>query len=86
MFRKYNHWYNDLTPLKQLTGFFIFYWCLWLISSLLGDKFFFDEQHSWGYHIFDATWMAFFMTICFNWPKLKAMFKRDSNAAKSAHN
>ena len=85
MLKRYNKWYNNLTALKQLTVSFTINWFVWLFGSLLGDKIFFDEQHSWGYHIFDATWMAFFMTILYNWTTVKTLFKRDKNATKRAH-
>jgi hypothetical protein len=88
MFKRYYKWYNNLTPLKQLTVSFSFNWFIWFIAWLLGDKIFFDEQHSWGYHIFHATWMAFFWTIFSNWTTIKALFKSNNgnNATKRAHN
>ncbi len=88
MFKRYNKWYNNLTPSKQLTVAFILNWFVWLIGWLFGDNIFFDEPHSWGYHIFHATWMAFFMTIFSNWTSMKALFKTDNgnNATRRAHN
>jgi len=76
MLKKRNNWYNNLSPLKQLTLYFVFNWLLWCIASLIGEKLSFTETRSIGGHIFSATWMSFFMTIFFNWKKSKLLFKR----------
>jgi hypothetical protein len=77
MFKKYNNWYRSLTPLKQLIVSFTLNWFLWLIVFLIGEMILFDEQRSWGYRLFYATWMSFFMTIPSNWKKLKSIFKAE---------
>ena len=75
MIKKYSKWYRNLTPLKRLTVSFILNWFYWLIASLIAEQFFFDENRSWNYHFFHATWMAFFMTIPFNWKEIKQIVK-----------
>lgn len=75
MFKKYNQWVSGLTPLKKWTVSFILNWIYWLIAWLIAEQFFFDETHSWTYHVFHATWMSFFMTGLFNWKEFKQIFK-----------
>jgi len=75
---KLNVWYKNLKPLKQLGISFLANWIIWFIASLTKDKMFFDEKHSLIYHIFDAIWMAFFMTILFNWKKAQLLFKSNN--------
>ncbi len=82
MFKKFKKWYNHLPPLKQLAIIFISNWLSYLFSSLLGDKVFFDEPHTWNYHIFHATWMASTMTVFFSWTKVKSLFKRENNTTE----
>jgi hypothetical protein len=84
MFKKYSNWYRNLTPLKKLLVSFILNWIYWLTAWLIAEKFFFDERRSWRYHAFHATWMAFFMTIPFNWKELKMIFKgeRDNHTQR----
>jgi len=79
MSTRFNRWCNSLTPLKQVAVAFIFNWFLWFIGSLLGDSVFYDEKHSLTYHVFNATWMAAFMTVPFNWKGVKALFKHNNN-------
>lgn len=75
MIKKYKIWYSNLTALKKLTVSFILNWFYWLIAWLIAEQIFFDENRSWKYHVFHATWMAFFMTIPFNWKELKEIVK-----------
>lgn len=82
MIKKYNKWYNSLTPLKKLIISFILNWFYWLIAWLIAEQFVFDEKRSLKYHVFHATWMAFFMTIPFNWKELKQIFKSQSHDKK----
>ena len=82
MVKKYNEWYNSKTPLKRLIISFILNWFYWLIAWLIAEQFVFDEKRSWKYHVFHATWMAFFMTIPFNWKELKQIFKSQSHDKK----
>ena len=78
MIKKYRTWYNNLTPLKQFAVSLILNWFYWLTAWLILERFFFDKQRSWSYHIFHATWMSFFMTIFLEWKTTKALFKTDS--------
>ncbi len=75
MIKRYNNWYKSLTPLKKLIVSFILNWIYWLIAWLIAEQFVFDENRSWKYHVFHATWMSFFMTIPFNWKEIKQIFK-----------
>jgi len=76
MLMRLHNWYKNLTPLQQLGILFIINWIIWFIGSLIEESVFYNEEHSWIYHIFNATWMAFFMTIPFNWKKVKFLFKK----------
>lgn len=75
MIRKYANWYNSLTSFKKLGVSFSITWIYWFIMWLIISKFILDESHSIGYHIFHATWMAFFMNILFSWKNLKLLVK-----------
>lgn len=75
MIKKYNEWYSGLTPSKKLLVSFVLNWFYWLIAWLIAEQFIFDETRSWKYHVFHATWMAFFMTLPFNWKELKQIFR-----------
>ncbi len=79
LFKKYEKWFSNLTPLKKLTVSFILNWFYWLIAWLIAEQFIFDENRSWKYHFSHATWMAFFMTIPFNWKELKQIFKTENS-------
>lgn len=68
-------WYKNLVPLKQLAILFFINGIIWFVFSLLTETLFFDEHHSLAYHVFDATWMAFFQITLFNWDKIKAVWK-----------
>lgn len=72
-------WYKGLTPLTQLSIAFLVTWIIWFASSLLGDKVFYKEKHSLADHLFNATWMAIFMTPLYAWNKVKAVFKTKRN-------
>ncbi|PJE45703.1 MAG: hypothetical protein CUR34_12765 [Sediminibacterium sp.] len=80
MIKKYTEWHNGLTPLKRFFVSFMLNWLYWLIAWLIADEFFFDEKHSWKYHILHATWMALFITIPFSWREVKQIFKRPYNS------
>jgi hypothetical protein len=75
MFERINIWYDKLTPVKQLCISFLATWSFWLTTSLILDKFILEEKHSIVYQLFYATWMAFFMTIFFNYKKVSSLFK-----------
>ena len=78
MIKSYTNWYRNLTALKRLALSFILNWLYWLTAWLIAEQFVFDEQRSWKYHVFHATWMSFFMTLLFNWKELKQIFKRQN--------
>lgn len=87
MFRQFDMWYRNLTPLKQLIISFVSNWIFWFISGLIRDKVFFEEERSLIYHIFGATWMALFMTSLFNYRKIKSIFKsNDSHTGTEGRN
>ena len=75
MFNRFNNWYKNLRPFQKITLTFIFNAFYWLIMWLIVEKVFFDENRSWGYHFFHATFMGFFMTVTSNWKELKRMIK-----------
>lgn len=75
MFAQLSLWYKSLSSLKQFMLSFFLNWIFWLAAWLVGERIFFDEQMSWAYHIFHATWMTFFTTVFSNWRKIKALFK-----------
>ncbi len=77
MFAQLTHWYQALTPLKQLIISFLLTWIFWLAAWLIGERVFFDESMSWAYHFFHATWMAFFTIVPFNWKRIKAGLKEN---------
>ncbi len=84
--KRYAKWYNNLTPIGRLTVSFILNWIYWLIAWLIGEKLFFDEVRSWAYHFMHATWMAFFMTILFNWQVVKSIFICSKSNTGSPYN
>jgi hypothetical protein len=75
MTKKYNKWFNNLPPLKDLILSFILNLCFWLVMRLLADQFIFDEKHSLKSNILHATWMSLFMMIPFNWKQIQQIFK-----------
>ena len=85
MIKSCTNWYRNLTALKRIVVSFILNWLYWLTAWLIAEYFVFDEQRSWKYHVFHATWMSIFMTIPFNWNELKQIFKpqnRESNISE----
>jgi hypothetical protein len=76
-----NNWFNNLSPLKQLTLYFVFNWVIWFAASLTGEKLSFTETRSIAGHIFSATLMSLFMTIFFNWKKFRPLLKKNSGDA-----
>jgi len=83
MSKQSKKWLENLSPSKQLLFAFIFFWFIWLGCSIMEEKFFQIETRSVGGHIFYATGMSLFMTITFNWPKVKSAFKKNSAQSKS---
>ena len=75
MLKRYKEWFQTLTPKKQLTVYFIVGWCYCFVAWVFGERFLFNEERSWNYHILHATFMACFMTVAFKWAQLKAIMK-----------
>jgi len=75
MLLKLKIWYEALTSLQQLIIILLANWILWFICFLLEDKVFYEEKRQLTHHIFDATFMALFMTPLYAWGKVKAVFK-----------
>lgn len=47
MFKRYEIWYQGLTPLQQFLAFGK-NWIYCFIAWLIGEKYYLDEQRSWG--------------------------------------
>jgi len=76
------NWYKRLTPPKHLLVSFGINWLFWFAALLIGDKFFIGKNYNLAYHLFHATWMAFFWTILFHWKKITAIFKNNRQQAE----
>ncbi|MCG9899841.1 MAG: hypothetical protein MH132_07565 [Hydrotalea sp.] len=70
-----NDWHTGLSPVKRLVVSFAFHWTYWSIAWLVAEHFIFEEQRSWKYLLFHATWMSACMTIPFSWKDWKVIFK-----------
>jgi len=68
-----------MRPLKQLIISYILNWIFWIIAGLIVERIYYDDRQSWSYHILNASWMAFFTTIFFNWKTINALFKTGKN-------
>jgi hypothetical protein len=75
LIKKYSKWFSELSPLQKWVVSYILNWFFWLFAWLIAEQLFFDETLSWRYHIFHATWMAFFITFSYIWEELKNIFK-----------
>lgn len=74
IFKKLFFRYKQFSALKQLCILFGINWICWFIFSIIGDRFFYEERHSMGYHLFDATFMALCWTLFWNYTALKLLF------------
>ena len=79
MSKQSKKWLENLSPSKQLLFAFIFFWFIWLGGSIMEEKLFSIEPRSVGGHLFYATVMSLFMTIFFNWQKVKLLFRTNRN-------
>lgn len=80
MSKQSKKWFQNLPLSKQLLFFFVFWWFMWLGGSIMEEKLFSAEPRSAAGHIFFATCMSFFMSIVFNWPKVKSVFRKQRSA------
>jgi hypothetical protein len=82
MSKQSKKWLENLSPSKQLLLAYIFFWFIWLGGSIMEEKLFSTKPRSVGGHIFYATVMSLFMTIAFNWPKVRAVFKKNNEQSR----
>ncbi|WP_207491886.1 hypothetical protein [Aridibaculum aurantiacum] len=73
--------YNSLSDRRKLLVNFLLQWLYWMLAWWLykwvwPDK---DEPLTLFNLLFYATWMAFWMTIVFNWKKVRQLFKKKPN-------
>lgn len=76
MFKQLHLRFKKISPLAKLSVLFSLNWLWWFLSSLIGDWIFYDKEHSIVYHLFDATFMAFFWTLLWNFTIIKLVLKK----------
>jgi len=73
---KYLVWYESLSAAKQIAVSFLLNFLVWLISWLFVERILFDENRSWAYHIYHATFMSLFTTLSSRWHLFKTLFRK----------
>jgi hypothetical protein len=74
---KIKSWYKGLPVKQQMIVFFLVQWFYWFAAWILFDFVWPDEKPaSILSMLFKASWMAIWMTVIFNWSKIKQLRKK----------
>lgn len=71
MYKRYKYWHNHLSPWAQLAVAFGWYWLFFLSFRLLTDRFIFHQDHTLGYYLFNATFVALVFMLVFKRARAK---------------
>ena len=74
IYKKITSWYLSLRVTKQLIITLLFNCIIWCIGSQVKNVLWKDGQKSIASILFDGIWMGVFMTLLFNWTKIKVAF------------
>ena len=74
MYKKITSWYLSLSMTKQLIITLLFNCIIWCISSQAKNVLWEDGSKSIASILFDGIWIGIFMTLLFNWTKIKVAF------------
>jgi hypothetical protein len=77
MFKGYNTWYRNLTPLKKLLVIFTCYLFLVATINLIIYKFILEEKRSAVFYLGQAVWLALLFIALWDWPTVKKVFSRN---------
>lgn len=77
---KFTEWYKKLSAKKKVAALFAMQWIYWLLTIKLLDKVWPNEKPKTIQElILNATWMALWMTIFFQWKNIKQIFKKNES-------
>lgn len=72
--------YNALSDRGKLVASFAAQWIYWLLAWWLFKKVWPDDEPlTVSELLFTATWMALWMTVIFQWRRLKNMLRKKKN-------
>lgn len=80
MIIRFKNWYKRLSLLQRLLCILCGNWIFWFITWPIG-RWVFEQPLSLKKNIFDATFMAFWMTLIFHWKLIVSLF-----TSKQEHN
>ncbi len=77
---KIGYWYKNLSVKKKVVAHFAMQWIYWFLATLLLDKIWPNDKPKTTQEVFiNATWMALWMTLIFQWKNVKLIFRKNES-------
>ena len=77
---KISSWYKGLSGTKKVIAHFFIQWLYWLLATKIMDLVWPDDKPKTTKELlFHTTFMALFMTLCFQWKTVKLIFRKNES-------